>query len=87
MAEHAAAAAGLRELLMRAGREPELAARAELADLYLSQPFFCAEAYTDTPGEHVPLAVALADLASILAGERDGLPADAARFTGALAPA
>jgi F-type H+-transporting ATPase subunit beta len=85
--EPAAATAGLRELLMRAAREPELAARAELADQYLSQPFFCAEAYTDTPGEHVPIAVAVADLAAILSGEHDALPVEAARFTGALAPA
>lgn len=81
---HAAAAAGLRELLLRAPKQPELAARAELADLYLGQPFFCAEPYTDVPGEDVPLATTVADVAAILGGEHDGLPADAARFIGAL---
>jgi len=82
-ANHRAAATAARELLRRAG-EPALARRAELLERYLTQPFFCAEEYTDIPGEYVPAATTVRDVAAICAGAYDRLDPAALQFVGAI---
>jgi RNA polymerase sigma factor (sigma-70 family) len=62
----------------------KLERRRRLAN-FLSQPFFCAEAWTHQPGSHVSLEEALADCSAILDGRHDDLPADAFYFGGTVA--
>ena len=61
--EHRQVARQVRELLQRYASSPDTSAedqqmvkRARRVQLFLTQPFFVAEAFTDIPGEFVPLA-------------------------------
>lgn len=58
--------------------------RARRIEAYLTQLFTSLAAVTGHPGEHVPLATTLADVAAILDGAADDLPESALRWIGAL---
>jgi F-type H+-transporting ATPase subunit beta len=77
---HRALVDGLRSLLAGGSNR----ARAEAVQYYLSQPFFTAEPWTNQPGVTVPLATALSDLRSLLAGEHDALDPSTLAMRGAL---
>jgi RNA polymerase sigma factor (sigma-70 family) len=51
---------------------------------FFSQPFFCAEPWTNRPGSHVSLAEALRTCAEILGGVHDDLPTAAFYFAGGI---
>lgn len=80
--EPAQVAAAARALFRQPGGADQ---RVERLEQYLTQPFFCAETYTDIPGEHVPRAVTLRDVAAICAGAWDHVEPRALRFQGGLA--
>ncbi|KAM3268991.1 hypothetical protein P3S67_030955 [Capsicum chacoense] len=54
-----------------------LVARARKIERFLSQPFFVAEVFTDSPGKYVGLAETIRGFQLILSGELDGLPKQA----------
>ena len=51
---------------------------------FFSQPFFCAEPWTNRPGSHVSLAEAVRTCAEILGGVHDDLPTAAFYFAGGI---
>jgi F-type H+-transporting ATPase subunit beta len=51
--------------------------RARKIQRFLSQPFFVAEAFTNTPGKYVPLKETIRGFKEILAGKHDDLPKQA----------
>ncbi len=63
-----------RETLLRANR----------IQMFLTQPFFGAQLYTNIPGEYVKLAETIRGFKGILEGQYDGLPEEAFRFVGAV---
>jgi RNA polymerase sigma factor (sigma-70 family) len=93
--EHIQVAAGVRDLLRQlpalqgkyalTETEKTLMARARRVQLFLSQPFFVAEPFTQVPGVKVPLSETLAGFSALLSGEHDHLPEEAFLMTGSLA--
>ncbi len=59
-------------------------ARGRRLELFLTQPYHVAEAFTGLPGEDVPLARTIADVAEIVAGRHDGIPERFFAYTGTL---
>ena len=58
--------------------------RAQRMQFFLTQPFFVAEAFTDIPGEFVPLAETLKGCKDLLEGRYDDVPVEAFRFVGTI---
>ncbi len=56
--------------------------RARRLQRFLSQPFFVAEAFTNTPGKYVKLDDTISDFERILQGEFDSLPEQAFLYVG-----
>jgi RNA polymerase sigma factor (sigma-70 family) len=52
---------------------------------YFTQPFFCAEPYTNRPGASVSAAEAVRTCGEILGGQHDGVPVEAFYFSGGMA--
>ena len=48
--------------------------RARKVQRFLSQPFFVAEKFTNTPGKYVPIAETIRGFKEILEGKHDALP-------------
>lgn len=58
--------------------------RARKIQKFLSQPFFVAEAFTNTPGKYVPLKETIRGFKEILSGKHDDLPEAAFYMTGTI---
>jgi F-type H+-transporting ATPase subunit beta len=59
-------------------------ARARKIQRFLSQPFFVAEVFTNTPGKYVPLAETIRGFRGIVDGEYDHLPEQAFYMVGTI---
>ncbi|HEX6480068.1 MAG TPA: hypothetical protein VF043_14595 [Ktedonobacteraceae bacterium] len=89
--EHRQIARQVRELLQRytssqatSVGDQQMVKRAQRVQLFLTQPFFVAEAFTDIPGEFVPLAETLKGCKELLEGRYDDVPVEAFRFVGTI---
>jgi F-type H+/Na+-transporting ATPase subunit beta len=89
--EHRQVAQQVRELLQRyatsqatSTEDQQMVKRAQRVQLFLTQPFFVAEAFTDIPGEFVPLAETLKGCKELLEGRYDDVPVEAFRFVGTI---
>ena len=89
--EHRQVARQVRELLQRyatsqatSTEDPRMVKRAQRVQLFLTQPFFVAEAFTDIPGEFVPLAETLKGCKALLEGRYDDVPEQAFYFVGTI---
>jgi F-type H+/Na+-transporting ATPase subunit beta len=93
--EHQQVAEGVRDLLQRYDhlREQEksgllaeedtlLLTRAERIDLFLTQPFVVAEAYTDLQGAYLTIGETISTFRDLLDGRYDAVPAQAFNFVG-----
>ena len=58
--------------------------RARKIQRFLSQPFFVAEVFTNTPGKYVPLKDTIAGFKGILAGDYDNIPEQAFNMVGSI---
>ena len=58
--------------------------RARRIQRFLSQPFFVAEAFTNTPGKYVPISETIRGFKGILEGEYDHLPEQAFFMVGTI---
>src|SRR5262245_60733409 len=56
--------------------------RARKVEKFLSQPFYVAQAFTNIPGQYVPLEETIASFEEILAGKHDSLPEQAFHLVG-----
>ncbi|HEY3992082.1 MAG TPA: hypothetical protein VGM01_04290 [Ktedonobacteraceae bacterium] len=75
----------LREETNNAPREEEkqqILARGERIDLFFSQPFVVAEAFTDIPGTYLKREETISSFRDLLDGRYDSLPAQAFKFVG-----
>lgn len=61
-----------------------IVARARKIQRFLSQPFFVAEAFTNTPGKYVPLHETIRGFKEILEGKHDDLPEQAFLMVGTI---
>ena len=61
-----------------------IVSRARKIQRFLSQPFFVAEVFTNTPGKYVPLKDTIAGFKGILAGEYDSIPEQAFNMVGSI---
>ena len=61
--------------------------RGQRVQKFFMQPFFIAEAYTDIPGEYVPVATTIQNFKDLLAGRYDDVDVEAFSFVGTLAQA
>ena len=61
-----------------------IVSRARKIQRFLSQPFFVAEVFTNTPGKYVPLKDTIAGFKGILAGEYDNIPEQAFNMVGSI---
>ncbi len=59
-------------------------ARARKVQRFLSQPFFVAEQFTNTPGKYVPIAETIRGFDEIIAGKHDKLPEQAFYMVGTI---
>ena len=59
-------------------------ARARKIERFLSQPFFVAEVFTNSPGKYVPLSETIRGFKGILDGEYDELPEQAFLMVGGI---
>ena len=59
-----------------------LLARGERIDLFLTQPFVVAEAYTDLPGAYLTIEETISSFRDLLDGRYDAVPAQAFNFVG-----
>jgi F-type H+-transporting ATPase subunit beta len=89
--EHREVARQVRELLQRyatsqatSAEDQQMVKRAQRVQLFLTQPFFVAEAFTDIPGEFVPLTETLKGCKELLEGRYDDVPVEAFRFVGTI---
>jgi len=73
--------------LLPKDEDRKIVERAKRLDRFLTQPFHCAEPWTNLPGVHVPLHETLEGCRAILAGECDDMPEEALYFVGTLADA
>ena len=58
--------------------------RARRIQRFLSQPFFVAERFTNTPGQYVPLEETIRGFKEILEGKHDDLPEQAFFMVGTI---
>lgn len=76
------------ELRERSGSETlseedrSVLARGERIDLFLTQPFFVAEAYTDLPGTYVTIEETISSFRDLLDGRYDTMPVQSFNFVG-----
>ncbi len=61
-----------------------IVSRARKIQRFLSQPFFVAEVFTNTPGKYVSLKDTIAGFKGILAGEYDNIPEQAFNMVGSI---
>lgn len=61
-----------------------IVARARRIQRFLSQPFFVAEVFTNTPGKYVPLKETIRGFKEILEGKHDALPEQAFYMVGTI---
>lgn len=61
-----------------------IVSRARKIQRFLSQPFFVAEVFTNTPGKYVPLKDTIAGFKGILAGDYDQIPEQAFNMVGSI---
>lgn len=61
-----------------------MVSRARKIQRFLSQPFFVAETFTNTPGKYVPLADTIRGFKEILEGKHDDLPEQAFLMVGTI---
>jgi F-type H+/Na+-transporting ATPase subunit beta len=93
--EHRQVAGRVREVLQRyyelreragnemlSGEDRRLLARGERIDLFLTQPFVVAEAYTDLPGAYLTVEETISSFRDLLDGHYDALSAQAFNFIG-----
>ena len=93
--EHGQVAQQVRQLLQRymelhdvqdtEGLSPadrQILTRGQRVQQFCTQPFFIAEAYTDIPGEYVPVATTIQNFKDLLAGRYDDIPVEAFSFVG-----
>ncbi|MDP1930515.1 MAG: F0F1 ATP synthase subunit beta, partial [Gammaproteobacteria bacterium] len=64
--------------------DKQIVARARKIQRFLSQPFFVAEVFTNTPGKYVPLKDTIAGFKGILAGDYDHIPEQAFNMVGSI---
>ncbi|ALO47670.1 F0F1 ATP synthase subunit beta [Pseudohongiella spirulinae] len=64
--------------------DKQIVARARKIQRFLSQPFFVAEVFTNTPGKYVPLKDTIAGFKGILAGDYDHIPEQAFNMVGTI---
>jgi F-type H+-transporting ATPase subunit beta len=64
--------------------DKQLVARARRVQRFLSQPFFVAEVFTNTPGKYVPLKETIRGFKEIIAGKHDSLPEQAFYMAGTI---
>ncbi len=62
--------------------DQQILTRGERIDLFFSQPFFVAEAFTDMPGTYLTREETVASFRDLLNGRYDDIPAQAFRFIG-----
>ena len=62
--------------------DKQTVARARKIELFMSQPFFIAEAFTGTPGQYVPRQDTVRSFKEILDGKVDDLPEQAFYMVG-----
>ena len=93
--EHLQVAERIRDVLLRyyelreqAGSETLseedqlILARGERIDLFLTQPFVVAEAYTDLPGAYLTIEETISGFRDLLDGRYDAVPAQSFNFVG-----
>jgi F-type H+-transporting ATPase subunit beta len=64
--------------------DKQVVARARRIQMFLSQPFFVAEVFTNLPGKYVPLEETLRGFEEILDGKHDDLPERAFHLVGTI---
>ncbi|WP_339866702.1 F0F1 ATP synthase subunit beta, partial [Pseudohongiella nitratireducens] len=64
--------------------DKQIVARARKIQRFLSQPFFVAEIFTNTPGKYVSLKDTIAGFKGILAGDYDHIPEQAFNMVGTI---
>jgi F-type H+-transporting ATPase subunit beta len=64
--------------------DKQIVARARKIQRFLSQPFFVAEVFTNTPGKYVSLKDTIAGFKGILAGDYDHIPEQAFNMVGTI---
>jgi F-type H+-transporting ATPase subunit beta len=67
--------------------ERQVLTRGQRVQKFCTQPFFIAEAFTDIPGEYVPVATTIENFKDLLAGRYDDIPVEAFNFVGTIAQA
>ena len=94
--EHVQVAEQIREILLRyaeletlerqelSGADKQVLRRAQRIQKFFTQPFFVAEAYTDTPGEFVKVEETVKVFKELLEGLYDDLPDQAFYFVGGI---
>ncbi len=98
--EHVQVAQQVRQLLQRytelqdvqdmgalSAEDRRVLTRGQRVQKFFMQPFFVAEAYTDIPGEYVPVATTIQNFKELLAGRYDDIPTEAFSFVGTIAQA
>ena len=65
----------------------QILTRGQRVQKFCTQPFFIAEAYTDIPGEYVPVATTIQNFKELLAGRYDDVNVEAFSFVGTIAQA
>jgi F-type H+-transporting ATPase subunit beta len=64
--------------------DKQVVGRARRLQMFLSQPFFVAEVFTNLPGEYVQVEDTLRSFEEILAGKHDDLPEAAFHLVGTI---
>ena len=64
--------------------DKQIVARARKIQRFLSQPFFVAEVFTNTPGKYVSLKDTIAGFKGILNGDYDHIPEQAFNMVGTI---
>ncbi len=93
--EHVQVAQQVRQLLQRymelqdvqdtealSRQRRQILTRGQRVQKFCTQPFFIAEAYTDIPGEYVPVATTIQNFKDLLAGRYDDVDVEAFNFVG-----
>ncbi len=65
----------------------QILTRGQRVQQFCTQPFFIAEAFTDIPGEYVPVATTMQNFKDLLAGRYDDISVEAFSFVGTIAQA
>lgn len=64
--------------------DKQIVARARKIQRFLSQPFYVAEVFTNTPGQYVPLKDTIAGFKGIIDGDYDHIPEQAFYMVGSI---